>query len=540
MPNTVTVIYSAALLTWSLRHLYRRYAIKSILRVLPRPPDAGFLTGHLLMMFDPWSGVKLQEEFATLGSVFQVNGLIGDEQIYVTDPRALHHILVKDETKFEETRAFIELNKLIFGDGILSAEGAIHRAQRRILNPHFSTNNLRTLMPTFTEVVNALNAAIATDIRGGLHEIDMLNWLSRASLDIMGRAGVGYDFGALNPDRADNEYTAAIKNLLPAVFPFAPFMDLMPDIRHSLPPRFRRFLVDVMALQFNGIRRVRDIVDTMYRSGKEIYARRKSRLESSATGTDIFSMLVKSNTNLPDDERMPEESLIAQISMLVFAGTDTTSAAMARALSILADHQDVQQRLREEVIDAFTEYATLTHDELMALPYLDAVIKEVLRLHPPAYMFLRTAREDTTLPLAFPVVGTDGRTIHEVPIRKRQQIIMGLGGTNSDERIWGPDAKNFKPERWLKPLPGSVAQARVPGVWANQMTFISGPRACLGFKLAEIEMKLTLATLLRDFVFSPGNEEIFWKLGFVVQPHAAGQEHGPPHMPLKVTAVKRE
>jgi cytochrome P450 len=140
---------------------------------------------------------------------------------------------------------------------------------------------------------------------------------------------------------------------------------------------------------------------------------------------------------------------------------------MSRALDVLSSNQEVQGRLREEVTQAFAE-GDLSHDEVIALPYLDAVVREVLRLYPPVHMFLRTARVDTTLPLQFPVVGTDGRPIHEIPIRKRQNIIMGLGGTNAEERIWGPDAKIFNPDRWLKPLPESVARARVPGVYANQ------------------------------------------------------------------------
>jgi cytochrome P450 len=140
---------------------------------------------------------------------------------------------------------------------------------------------------------------------------------------------------------------------------------------------------------------------------------------------------------------------------------------MARAIEILSKHPDVQQRLQEELMDAFSGSNDWSYNKLMSLPFLDAVVKEVYRFYPPAYFFLRTAREDTVLPLSFPVVGTDGQVISEVPVRKNQNVIMGLGGTNMDERIWGPDAAQWNPERFLRPLPESVIQAKVPGIYSH-------------------------------------------------------------------------
>jgi hypothetical protein len=64
-----------------------------------------------------------------------------------------------------------------------------------------------------------LRNAIAGEIRGGINEIDMLAWLTRASLEFMGRAGIGYNFGALKPGTVDDEYTVAIKNLLQVFYP---------------------------------------------------------------------------------------------------------------------------------------------------------------------------------------------------------------------------------------------------------------------------------------------------------------------------------
>ena len=69
---------------------------------------------------------------------------------------------------------------------------------------------------------------------------------------------------------------------------------------------------------------------------------------------------------------------------------DTTSNALARTLFLLAHNQDVQEKLRREVTEARVKYGDLSYDELVALPYLDAVCRETLRLYPPVSSILRT------------------------------------------------------------------------------------------------------------------------------------------------------
>jgi len=69
---------------------------------------------------------------------------------------------------------------------------------------------------------------------------------------------------------------------------------------------------------------------------------------------------------------------------------ETTSNALCRILHLLARHQDVQDKLRREVTEAYAQRGNLKYDELFALPYLDAVCKETLRLYPPVSFLFRT------------------------------------------------------------------------------------------------------------------------------------------------------
>ena len=78
-----------------------------------------------------------------------------------------------------------------------------------------------------------------------------------------------------------------------------------------------------------------------------------------------------------------------------------------------------------------------------------------------------SARNDIVLPLATPIIDKDGNERKELFIPNDTSLIVSIIGINRDPTIWGDDAEEWKPERWLSPLPSSVADARVPGVFGN-------------------------------------------------------------------------
>ena len=96
------------------------------------------------------------------------------------------------------------------------------------------------------------------------------------------------------------------------------------------------------------------------------------------------------------------------------AGVDTTSNALSRVLHLLSEHPDVQAKLRSEVQQAQEHYGEIPFDELMALPYLDAVVRETLRLHAPVPSTLRIATKDDMIPLQEPVTDRNGNTCDHI------------------------------------------------------------------------------------------------------------------------------
>ena len=74
---------------------------------------------------------------------------------------------------------------------------------------------------------------------------------------------------------------------------------------------------------------------------------------------------------------------------------------------------------------------------------------------------------DTVLRLWEPVRGIDGKVMHEIPVPKGSHIFVNMRAVNTYKAIWGEDALDWKPERWLNPLPPSVEEARIPGIYSN-------------------------------------------------------------------------
>ncbi|KDQ25553.1 hypothetical protein PLEOSDRAFT_1044934, partial [Pleurotus ostreatus PC15] len=117
--------------------------------------------------------------------------------------------------------------------------------------------------------------------------------------------------------------------------------------------------------------------------------------------------------------------------------------------------------------------------------YLDAVVKEGLRIHPPSQMTDRVALVDGDIPLSAPIQGQDGAPIHSLSVRMGQVFVIPFKVINTAETTWGPDGSIFRPERWLSTginQGGIPTPDDLPHGWSGIMSFSDGPRQCLGIK----------------------------------------------------------
>ncbi|KAI0703705.1 cytochrome P450 [Cerioporus squamosus] len=506
--------------------------------------------------------------FAKYGGLIKVYGVLGAEQLLVSDPRALYHILLKDQDVYHETEMFIMTNRLLFGEGLISTLGEQHRKQRKMLNPVFSLANMRSLLPTIQPIADTLFEHLRGELPedGSAREVDILHWMARGTLEYVGRAMLGISLDMLDTMKS-NEHADAIRAVAHTGLKVFFLRPLVPIAMRTLSPYWRNKL------------ELREISYVLERSARKVFLERKAAMQDelqhhNGKGRDLMTVMLKANMSTSEHERLSEDELVGQINTFLLGGQETTTSALARILYILAREPCAQGRLRTEIRKAKKQYASeqgleddwervnLPYDILVNLPFLDAVVRETLRVHPPTNMINRTCTKDAILPLQFPVRFTTGEEVTAVHVPAGTNIIMSIIGSNHEKRVWGEDASEWRPERWLNAngerigfgknvdlafgeesvgqdvegSPGFKNGVRYPGVYATMMTFLGGGRACIGFKFAEMEMKQIISTLICQLHFSlPSTvdadgvrKEIYWRMDGLQVPVVL-----PPHGDMK-------
>ncbi|RDX41926.1 cytochrome P450 [Lentinus brumalis] len=539
---SVAALGAAAAVSYLVWWLVRDYLVRSPLDDIPGPPRGSVWAGNVLQIFNYDSWDFLRNLCETYGPVARVHGFFGSKWLHLYDTKALHSVFVKDQESYYRGAQTIAGTKLVIGPSLFATYGEPHKKQRKMLNPVFSGAHMRNLTPIFHETSGRLRVAIEARVKDGPKELDILGWMGRTALELIGQGGLGYSFDPLIADSYD-EYAEAVKAFVPAVAKTRAFGFIMPYLRYLGPAWFRRMLLDMVPSK--KIQKIKTNSDIVHTKSKEIFLAKKSAIERGdqellhtvGEGKDIMSVLLKANLLADQEDKLPDDELLAQMSTFMLAGVDTTANALSRVLQLLSEHPDVQTKLRSEVHQAEEQYgAQIPFDELMALPYLDAVCRETLRLYAPVTLSRRQAMRDTVLPFSEPVRGVDGTVITEIAIPKGTFVLLNLRACNTNKALWGDDALEWKPERWLKPLPRAVEEARIPGIYANLMTFISGGHSCIGFKFSQLEMKVVLSTLISTFKFERSDTPIIWNFAGISFPTST-KGSVRPEMYLKVSLV---
>ncbi|KAJ6460231.1 cytochrome P450 [Mycena sanguinolenta] len=527
--------------------------LTSPLRSLPGPKGANVVLGHFRQIDkDPTLTLKWRAEY---GTNFQFRGLFNGRELWTADTKALNHILTCDHLyqKGPVSQRFV---KDLLGGGLLAVEGEAHRRQ----NPAFGVPQIRALTEIFHQKSVQLRdiwmQQLASDPR-----IDVFAGLRKAALDMIGSAAFNYEFNALDTDSDDslpNELHEAFTQLLhspqaqrqnlvrfaQALFPVLRFLVRK---RLTLAPSLCPILLiprGWVLQPLPGRKFVRDARTKMLRIASQLLAQSKAALKTSGEGKntlrdrDLLSMMVSANLakDLPEEQRLSDADVIAQIPTFFVAGHETTSTATAWALHALSLNPGVQKKLREELLSLPNDSPTM--DELNSLPYLESVVREAMRVHAPVEYTARTAMQDDILPLSRRYPDRHGQAYSSIVIRKGTTIRLPITAVHLEQDIWGPDAADFRPERWER-LPEAVSS--IPGVWGNLLTFIAGPHNCLGFRFAVVEMKVLLFTLVRAFEFGPALLEggIGYTATPVKRPVVNNEPEKGSQLPLVVTPYVR-
>ncbi|KAJ7118342.1 cytochrome P450 [Mycena epipterygia] len=488
--------------------LYRDFT--SPLRHVTGPKSPSFVLGNFTEMADDIQlTTKWRNEFGAnfrfrglfsvcLGHVLSPSNLLILGQIselHTSDIKAINHI-VTNSSVYQKSPSTLISTRQLLGKGVLGVELDEHKRHRRVLNPAFGVTQIRLLTEVFVEKAVQLRDIWARQVadENGAARIDVLSWLRRMTLDVIGQAGFNYQFNALEEKGKPNELNEVFTELFHS-----------PHANRDNGFRLSQAIIPILRLlPLPGRKVALAARSKMFSIGDQIVSESKANMKA-ATGKktlgarrDLLSILLKANmsTNIPETQRLSDAEVIAQIPAFFVAGHETTSTATAWALHALSANIAAQKKLRQELLTISSDNPTM--DELNSLPYLENVIRETMRVHAPVVFTRRMAMEDDVLPLSKPYVDKEGKSHHSLPIPKGQMIHIPILAVNTDKEIWGEDATEFNPERWEK-VPDSASA--IPGVWANLLTFFAGPHNCIGFRFSLVEMKALLFTLIRALEF---------------------------------------
>lgn len=265
----------------------------------------------------------------------------------------------------------------------------------------------------------------------------------------------------------------------------------------------------------------------------------RTRKEKETGGADqgdksCLGLLLKAEESGEGAGLTPQE-VLAQAQIILLGGSETTAVSMTWAFIELARNPDMQTKLRDECLEFGS---TPSYDDLMnKLPYLNAVVNEILRLHASVTEILRVTTQEDVIPLSEPMRTDAGNSTDNVCIPKGTEVLIPLAALNCSVSMWGPDAKLFKPSRWLKEDEGTHETKETLPDYRRLMTFGNGARMCPGRLFALTEFKAVLFVLVRHFVFEmadgPG-VQIVKSLGFLPRPSVVGSSVAGCSVPLRV------
>ena len=202
---------------------------------------------------------------------------------------------------------------------------------------------------------------------------------------------------------------------------------------------------------------------------------------------DIVSRILEAKSAHPD--QVPDAAVVGYIMTILLAGSDTVSITLRSIVYYLSKNHHEQKKLQKEIDDAKLTYP-VSWRKAQDLTYLDAVVKEALRVHPPTSILLERVVSPAGLQLP------DGREL------KSGTIVSMNGWTiNQNEDVFGQDANAFNPDRWLKAGDETEDgfQARVKRMLRADIAFGYGTRSCLGRPIAYLEIYKLVPTLFGLF-----------------------------------------
>ncbi|KAK0715540.1 cytochrome P450 3A5 [Lasiosphaeris hirsuta] len=485
----------------------------SPLRHIPGPKDGHILIGQMKNLLSENTPVG---RFVKWGNDYPNQPFIryfdfaNKEMLMVNTPEAHKELLQTYCYDFVKPAILFRYVGDVIGRGLVFAEGATHKKQRRILLGIFSVPNLKRILPVIqdkaAEVTGLIESQLGEDGKGF---IEVVGTYSRATIDVVGLTVLGVNLGNLVSTDPKMNFLKYYERVFEPGYLGAFIMALnlaIPGVRKFIP-------LDANTSHIRATQEIRSMILGVVRQRIHDTGGVSEMLSLPGGSADLLSLLIEERKNLAlknSEDVMPEEEIVNQMLTFLAAGHETTAASMSWSLYALATAPaEIQDKLRAEVMEMLANRPSSnpTWGDIEGMHYLRNFCHEVLRLYCPATLTYREAASDLTLCGTFIPKGTN--------------VIFVPAVVNRSKAVWGADADEFNPDRW------DNLQGEAAGPYAFE-SFSSGPRFCIGKHFAVMEYKSLLIEAVSKFRFgtSPQLEALGGKMPELQNPGIALRARG--------------
>ncbi|KAJ1302921.1 hypothetical protein OPQ81_003219 [Rhizoctonia solani] len=415
----------------------------------------------------PW--VKFSREY---GYTFNLR-LFGEDQIMTFEPENIKAILSTDFNNYEKGHLFREKMDSVLGQGVFNVDGDMWKFHRSMTRPYFSRDRI-SHFDNFARhsdlAISKILSRLSEPSRPGLPvAVDFQDVVARFTLDSGTEFLFGQDVHSLNaplpyPHEKPKDDSASFAAA------FSRAQDLLTD-RLALG-----HLWSWMELFWNRTENEMKVIDayvtpTLKRKLEE----KRAPGPRKEAGDTLLDHLVQ----FTDDISVIKDELIN----ILVAARDTTAATLTFVVYILAVNPEIMSKLRAEVLGHLGTSKHPTPEDFKEMKYLRAVLNETLRLFPPVPMNERTAVRSA-------VLHSNGQKYYVPAGATMPYSVLHM---HRRKDLWGPDAEEFDPERWLD-------ERLKKYVTPNPFIFLpfnAGPRICLGQQFAYNEASYFLSRLIQ-------------------------------------------
>ncbi|XP_069833808.1 cytochrome P450 4V2 [Dendropsophus ebraccatus] len=360
------------------------------------------------------------------------------------------------------------------GLGLLTSTGEKWRSRRKMITPSFHF----AILSEFLEVMNEQSKVLVEKLNGraGKGSFNCFMDVTLCALDIICETAMGRKIQAQS--NSDSEYIKAIYEMsdlihrrqkMPWLWPDFIYAYLRSGRRHDKNLRILHSFTDETILE--RAQELKNAKDSVEQEDDDSTETKKTKKRSA-----FLDLLLKATDE--EGNTLSYKDIREEVDTFMFEGHDTTAAALNWSLFLLGSHPEIQEKVHKELDDAFGQSdRPVTMDDMKKLRYLEAVVKEALRLYPSVPFFARTTTEDCT--------------IRGLTVPKGVSVVVVPYALHRDPEYF-PEPEEFKPERFLS----ENASGRNPYAY---IPFSAGLRNCIGQRFALMEEKVVLSAILRNF-----------------------------------------